>query len=139
MLFRSVSQSRYAREGKSGFLITRGEINRKEERAGPRMYPDEVREAGNKIEVDAFRGEGHTGTNGAISVKPVALKKPWAATTASAHLVAGRGGSVLPNLATDFAIGTSLLWKEINSCGSSDNCCDFWNRIDVGFISIRCG
>ncbi len=84
-----------AREGKSGFLITRGEINRKEERAGPRMYPDEVREAGKKIDVDAIRGEGHTGRNGAISVKPVALKKPWAA-----HQMERAKASELPALPT---------------------------------------
>lgn len=84
-----------AREGKSGFLITRGEINRKEERAGPRMYPDEVREAGKKIEVDAIRGEGQPGRNGAISVKPVALKKPWAA-----HQMERAKASELPALPT---------------------------------------
>lgn len=84
-----------AREGKSGFLITRGEINRKEERAGPRMYPDEVREAGKKIDVDAIRGEGQPGRNGAISVKPVALKKPWAA-----HQMERAKASELPALPT---------------------------------------
>jgi predicted alpha-1,2-mannosidase len=58
-----------AREGKSGFLITRGEINRKEDRAGPRMYPDVFDRAGAENKVSE-RG---------VAVKPVPLKKPWAA------------------------------------------------------------
>ena len=63
-----------AREGKSGFLITRGEINRKEDRAGPRMYPDVITTAG---ATDGTLERSISGV-GAI-VKPVALKKPWAA------------------------------------------------------------
>jgi predicted alpha-1,2-mannosidase len=63
-----------AREGKSGFLITRGEINRKEDRAGPRMYPDAMTTAG---ATDGSLERSISGV-GAI-VKPVALKKPWAA------------------------------------------------------------
>jgi predicted alpha-1,2-mannosidase len=63
-----------ARAGKSGFLITRGEINRKEGGAGPRMYPDVITTAG------ATDGKFERSTSGVgATMKPVALKKPWAA------------------------------------------------------------
>lgn len=79
-----------AREGKSGFLITRGEINRKEERAGPRMYPDEVTTAG------ATDGTFEPSTSGVGAIlKPVALKKPWAA-----HQMERAKASELPALPT---------------------------------------
>jgi hypothetical protein len=79
-----------AREGKSGFLITRGEINRKEERAGPRMYPDEVTTAG------ATDGTFERSTSGVgAMLKPVALKKPWAA-----HQMERAKASELPALPT---------------------------------------
>ena len=79
-----------AREGKSGFLITRGEINRKEYRAGPRMYPDEVTTAGAKD------GTFERSTSGVgAMLKPVALKKPWAA-----HQMERAKASELPALPT---------------------------------------
>lgn len=79
-----------AREGKSGFLITRGEINRKEYRAGPRMYPDEVTTAG------ATDGTFKRSTSGVgAMLKPVALKKPWAA-----HQMERAKASELPALPT---------------------------------------
>jgi len=79
-----------AREGKSGFLITRGEINRKEDRAGPRMYPDAMTTAG---ATDGSLERSISGV-GAI-VKPVALKKPWAA-----HQMEKAKASELPALPT---------------------------------------
>ena len=79
-----------AREGKSGFLITRGEINRKEDRAGPRMYPDAMTKVG---ATDGTLERSISGV-GAI-VKPVALKKPWAA-----HQMEKAKASELPALPT---------------------------------------
>ena len=79
-----------ARSGKSGFLITRGEINRKEDRAGPRMYPDAMTTAG---ATDGSLERSISGV-GAI-VKPVALKKPWAA-----HQMEKAKASELPALPT---------------------------------------
>lgn len=78
-----------ARAGKSGFLITRGEINRKEGGAGPRMYPDDITTAA------AENGLGRsTSTSGlGATVKPVALKKPWAA-----HQMEVAGEGDLPRL-----------------------------------------
>ncbi|MBM3438612.1 MAG: hypothetical protein FJX91_05710 [Bacteroidetes bacterium] len=75
-----------AREGKSGFLITRGEINRKEDRAGPKMYPDVVTVAGAKNNVGVSEGD---------VLKPEALKKPWAA-----HQMEKAKASELPPLPT---------------------------------------
>jgi predicted alpha-1,2-mannosidase len=79
-----------ARSGKSGFLITRGEINRKEDRAGPRMYPDAMTKVG---ATDGTLERSISGV-GAI-VKPVALKKPWAA-----HQMEKAKASELPALPT---------------------------------------
>lgn len=79
-----------AREGKSGFLITRGEINSKEERAGPRMYPDEVTTAGS---TDGTLERSTSGVGAML--KPVALKKPWAA-----HQMERAKASELPALPT---------------------------------------
>lgn len=79
-----------AREGKSGFLITRGEINRKEDRAGPRMYQDAMTTAGAKD------GTFERSTSGVgAMLKPVALKKPWAA-----HQMEKAKASELPALPT---------------------------------------
>ena len=79
-----------AREGKSGFLITRGEINRKEDRAGPRMYPDVITTAG------ATDGKFERSTSGVgATMKPMALKKPWAA-----HQMEKAKASELPALPT---------------------------------------
>ena len=79
-----------ARSGKSGFLITRGEINRKEGGAGPRMYPDVITTAG------ATDGTLERSTSGVgATMKPVALKKPWAA-----HQMEKAKASELPALPT---------------------------------------
>ena len=63
-----------AREGMSGFLITRGEINKKDLGAGPRMYPEEAMQMGMGGKVGG-RDERISGQ----LLKPKALKKPWAA------------------------------------------------------------
>jgi hypothetical protein len=79
-----------ARSGKSGFLITRGEINRKEGGAGPRMYPDVITTAG------ATDGTLERSTSGVgATMKPVVLKKPWAA-----HQMEKAKASELPALPT---------------------------------------
>lgn len=77
-----------ARAGMSGFLITRGEINKKDLGAGPRMYPDVITTAG------ATEGKFERGTSGVgATMKPKALKKPWAA-----HQMELAGEGDLPKL-----------------------------------------
>lgn len=61
-----------ARAGKSGFLITRGEINKKSLDAGPRMYPDALGLGG---VVGNLGGDGSS----KMGLKPRVLVKPWAA------------------------------------------------------------
>ena len=61
-----------ARQGKSGFLITRGEINRKALDAGPRMFPDGL---GSMDVLGKVGGDGLS----KLGMKPRALVKPWAA------------------------------------------------------------